>query len=344
MFYYSDDGKTFPNKIQALDYKNKTNQQIYFYYYDDIYCNINWSNVPVESLDTLYKNQAQKIRDEYDYVILCYSGGYDSQNILETFYYNNIKLDKIVTTGAFSQDNGMLTDRNHNLEIYRNAFPLLKLLGLDSISHVLDYSKDIYSNPSNFSIFKYGDSWIEEIGSRFSPHNWFWRDLDKHVVPENYQDKKIAIIWGTDKPRLEIENNTLFTCFRDVVLTSYGRVNHPFYAGTKHINFYWDPFYPDILIKQFSILKEEFLKNKISFNRMLTSRLVYLIYNLKNRLNVKSLKTASSTFSKRDNFLKKHTDSDIFKFYNLGMDSLKKYNDIDLCIKSKRHIIYDFKK
>jgi len=341
MFYYSDDGKTFPNKVQAIEYRNKTKQQVYFYYYDEVYNKIDWSKEPLESLDTLYKNQAQKIRDEYDYVVLCYSGGFDSQNILETFYYNNIKLNKIVTTGAFSQDNGMITDRNHNLEIYKNAFPLLKLLGLDSISHVLDYSKDLYSDPSNFSIFKYGDRWIEEIGTRFSPHNWFWRDLDKHVVPKEYQDKKVAIIWGTDKPTLHVGNNNLFIYFNDAVITSYGRVNQPFFSNTSHVNFYWDPTYPFILIKQLSILKNEFLKNNRNLIKMSTGRLVYLIYNLKNRLNVKSNKTQSMTFSKRDTFLNYHTDSEIYKFYNLGINNLKKYDDIGQCIKSKNHIIYN---
>jgi hypothetical protein len=342
MFYYSDDGKTFPNKIQALDYNLKTNIPVYFYYYDDVYSNINWSNVPVESLDNLYKNQAQKIRDEYDYVILCYSGGYDSTNILETFYYNNIKLDKIVTTGPFSQDNGMVTDKNHNLEIYKNAFPYLRILGLDSITQIIDYTKELYKSPTNFSIFKYGDNWIEEIGTRFSPHNWFWRDLDKHVVPKEYQDKKIAIIWGTDKPRLDVGKDNLYTCFRDNVITSYGRVNQPFFSNTKHINFYWDPTYPLILIKQLDILKNEFLKNNRSLDRMSSGRMVYLMYNIKNRLNVKSTKTQSMTFSKRDTFLNYHTDSEIYKFYNIGINNLKKYDNICQCIESKRHIIYDY--
>ena len=347
MFYYSEDGKTFPNKLLAIDYRLKTNIPVHFYYYDDVYEKLDWSKVPIEPLDTLYKNQAQKIRDEYDYVVLCYSGGFDSTNILETFYYNNIKLDKIVTAGSFSKDKFFNSDENHNKEIYKNAFPLLTKLGLFSITQVIDYSTDLYHDPSNFSIFKYGDNWIEEIGTRFSPHNWFWKDLDKFIVPKEYQDKKVAIIWGTDKPNIQVskDRSHLYIYFRDAVITSYGRTGQTFYPFTKHINFYWDPTFTDILVKQTDILKQHFLSNKSpDLANGLTNTLLKLIYNFKNPLSFKSGKTQSYTFSKRDNFLTHHKDSELFKFYNNGISKLEKYTGKLRCIKSKKHIIYNVDK
>ena len=84
--YYSHK-KIFGNKIQAL----QSNQPIQYYYYDDVWSKCDWTIEPSEPLEYYYKEQAQRIRDNYDYVVLCYSGGFDSSNILETFYYNNIK-------------------------------------------------------------------------------------------------------------------------------------------------------------------------------------------------------------------------------------------------------------
>ena len=75
---------------------------------------------------------------------------------------------------------------------------------------------------------------------------------------------------------------------------------------------------------------------------MSLGRMVYLMYNIRNKLNVKSTKTHSLIFSKRDNFLKNHLDSEIIKFYNSGINKLNNYEN--KCIESKRHIVYDYKK
>ena len=73
---------------------------------------------------------------------------------------------------------------------------------------------------------------------------------------------------------------------------------------------------------------------------MSVGRLVYLIYKLKVRLNVKSEKTLSVICSKRDSFLEKNQNSEIYKFYKLGIDKLKRY-DLTFPIYSKEHIIYN---
>ena len=338
MFFYSDDGTTFGNKFAAQDYKEKTRQQIYFYYHDDVYKNINWTIEPPDSLDTLYKQQAQRIRDEYDYVILCYSGGYDSTNILETFFYNNIKLDKIVVTGPFSRDTTTDQDQNHNGEIYNNAFPYLKELGLDSIVQTIDYT-DVYGTPEKLSIFSYGDDWAKYIGARQSPHHFFWRDLEKYVVPKEYQDKKIAIIWGTDKPVLKEDNKTyeLYFEFPDIVITSYGRQDQIFNSNVTNINFYWDPSAPFILIKQLHIIKKFFQSHEDNLPLKNTT-LVNLIYNFKKPLLYKSGKSLDVHLGKRDKFLLNKQDSKIYKFYLQGLKKISKY---DLRgIYSKKYIIY----
>ena len=183
MFYYFDDGAKFTSKIEAIKYGLDKKLSPKFYYYDDVYEKLNWTIEPPESLDFYYKEQAQRIRDNYDYVILAYSGGYDSSNILETFHFNDIKLDKIIIVGAFDQDTHAGADDNHNGELYHNAFPYVKELGLESITQVVDYTT-LFQDVNNFSVALYNENWVDEIGAWFSPHNWFWKDVERHVVPK----------------------------------------------------------------------------------------------------------------------------------------------------------------
>jgi len=320
--YYSEDGKKFSNRIEAIRYSLSSGKKIYCYYYDDVYDKLDWTIEPEGSLDFHYKQQAQKIRDEFDYVILCYSGGLDSTNILETFHYNNIKLDKIVVQGPFKQDSFTGSDENQNGEVYKNAFPYLNQLGLTGITQFID-NTELYGDITQFSIYQTGDDWANHIGARYSPHHFFWRDLDHYVVPKEYQDKKIAIVWGTDKPYLVHSNGKTVFRFRDGALTSYGRFDQPLRSNVTNVNFYWDPTYPLILLKQLHALNE--YKHHIGrFNRLSIGN---VLYDLKVPLNHLSSKSPDIYVGLRDQFLFRIGESDILKFHQAGLKSIQ---DIDM--------------
>lgn len=330
-FYYTRDKKIFLNKVKAVEYWKQSKQDIHYYYHDDVYSKINWAIEPPSTLDFYYKEQAQRLRDEYDYVVLFYSGGYDSTNILETFYYNNIKLDKIVCVGAFKQDSRSGVDENHNGEIYHNAIPYITELGLEKITQLYDYT-DYFTNISNFSVYEYGEQWVENVGPWYSPHNWFWKDIHKYVVPKHMEDKKVALIWGKDKPNLVIRNGYSGFYFTDVASLSYGGISsEP--SNIDRINFYWDPKSPLILIKQLHQLKK--LKEYINPNNL---------YSLKRTLNFKSPKSPTNILSLRDNFLKTKTNNSIFDFYNMGLTTLNKKISIkhDLDIVRSRFYPIDY--
>lgn len=324
--YYTNDGKTFPNRLEALSYASKTGQTAFINYHDELWSKLDWTVEPEGALDFHYKMQAQRIRDEYDYVVLCYSGGFDSTNILETFYFNNIKLDKIVVTGPFKQDSYSGSDENHNGEIYENAFPYLTQLRLNSIVQVIDYT-DLYGDVTQFSAYELGGNWVEEIGCRYSPHHFFWRDLDRYVVPTQYQDKKTAIIWGTDKPKL---HGNSFQ-FMDNAITSYARFSQNPRHNVTNINFYWDPDYPLILLKQLHTLKR--YQNVCS-----QEDVARVVYRLKQPLNFKSGKSPTLLIAKRDMFLLNKTNSGIYDFYQMGVKKLNE--NVNTNIKSKTYHIH----
>lgn len=326
MFYYFSDGTTVYSKVKALEYKHKTNLEPSLYYYDDIYSKINWTINPPHTLEYYYKAQAQRIRDEYDYVILCYSGGIDSTNVLETFYYNNIKIDKIVSIGALSQDSASGVDENHNGELYKNVFPTIEKLGLNNIFEVIDYT-NYFDSVKNLSVSNYASDWVYETGAWFSPHQWFWKDVEKYIVPHEFRDKKVAIIFGKDKPNLvhkTYNGQKIYGfCFSDLELGSYS-ADFRVKTNLERINFYWDPNFPLVLIKQLHTIIEK---------RAYDVHPDKVVYNLKNPLIFKSPKSKSNVFSLRDSFLMKKKNSDIFNFW---LDGVNKHKDTILKNSNKK--------
>lgn len=326
-YYYCGD-KLFISKIKALEYSDRTGVPAKYYYHDDVYDTVAWKIEPKESLDALYLNQAKRLREKYDYLILCYSGGSDSSNILETYHFNNIKLDKIVTVGALSQDSRSGVDENHNGELYHNVFPYIEKLGLSSITEVVDYTK-YFNNVENFSLHQYGEDWIDYVGAWFSPHHWFWRDFEKFVVPHQWRSKKVAIIFGKDKPALTVqEDGKMGFRFVDNAVSGYGNVET--YDNSDRINFYWDPTYPDILVKQIHVLKRAYQVSKTMQHTTLTKAQVLsglsvndLVYSLRQKLVFESPKSKSSLLSVRDLYLRDKKTEDVYKFYQLGINHLK---------------------
>jgi hypothetical protein len=326
MFYYFDDGAKFTSKIEAIKYGYTTIQRPKFYYHDHVYKNVDWTIEPVHSLEYYYKDQAQRIRDTYDYVILAYSGGYDSTNILETFHFNNIKLDKILIVGAFSQDTRAGADDNHNGELYHNAFPYINELGLAPITQILDYTT-LFGNVNNFSISSYNENWVDEIGAWFSPHNWLWRDIGKYIVPTKWKNKRIALVFGKDKPSLFSKVDSTKPNgfhFRDTPCMSYADTGQ--YEDITRVNFYWDHNNTNVLLKQLHVLNRFYsVSNTSSYNSEQSIQTLggldinKIVYDLRKPLIYKSPKSKNNLLSLRDNYLQQKQNSDVFSLYQLGI-------------------------
>ena len=246
MFYYDEQGNIFKSKIDAI----KVPQTCYFYYYDKEFLAANWKLEPNESLDELYKQRAQQLRDKYDRIVIAYSGGADSTCVLESFYYNNIHIDEILVVGAFSQDSNFGSDENHNGEIYLNVKPTLNNLNLPNTKITYcDYSLFL-GDPNNFSLIKdCGTEYYKEIGSFFSIHNLFWRDIYKYIEKTN---KSTAIVFGEDKPNILPEGDGFCAFFRDMSFNEYGNFQQK--DNYKKESFFITPDFPQLTIKQHHIL------------------------------------------------------------------------------------------
>jgi hypothetical protein len=83
--FYQYDGQMYFDKLDVLDIalsKRDYNPSIHFNFNDEVFLKADWETDPPVSLNDVYKMRAQQLRDEYDYLVLMYSGGSDSRQVL----------------------------------------------------------------------------------------------------------------------------------------------------------------------------------------------------------------------------------------------------------------------
>jgi hypothetical protein len=324
-----------------------------FYYYDHILKDVAWNIEPTKTLKQLYKERAQEIRDNYEYVIVCYSGGNDSSNVLESFYYNNIHIDEIVLVGSFSQDESKEIDLNHNKDLYVNAFPLLKTLHLPNTKiTTIDYT-ELFRDIDQFSLVKkYGNDYFPHIGTHKSPHNLFWHDFRQIVGKDN--NKKTARVMGAEKVDVGYDFITstkavgAHVYFKDNTINSYGMSHID--ENFERVNFYNDPRSTvciDILKKQAHIV-HNLIKLKIAngdplaeIEAVFNNRFVLnkLFYDLKTPLVYQSPKSKNYFFSVRDTFLTEKQDSEIFKIHKANIERRVDYFRQNVTFLSRKYYI-----
>jgi len=329
IYYYDDNNNIYNTQLEALT----SGQQCKFYFYDHLLQQIDWTIEPSETLDELYRLRAQEIRDTYDHVILCYSGGHDSSNVLDVFYKNKIHIDEIVMVGSFSRDSNRKTDENRNAEIYLNCFPNLRQMDLPNTKITMsDYAEE-FVKPNNFSLISnYGNEWIRHIGTQRSAFNIYWHDFKKFV--DNKKDKKTCYILGCDKlGYTSMEKNGATTpCFRvnDSIIMGYGGTREM--ENYQRVDFYISPNKTslDIMRKQGHILnrseKAGIFKSGMSIGvwEPIYEKIIY--NNINNQVVYHSPKTLYSCMSGRDRFLWNTAEgSDIYKIYTEGLKDLSKF-------------------
>jgi hypothetical protein len=136
--YYTYNDQIYFFRQDALDMMLATGDyagKINFHYNDDIFSSIDWSKKIDVDISDLYRQRAQQLRDSHKYLILAFSGGSDSTQVLWTFLKNNIFLDEIqimCNEKAISRldRHMMLADSEFQmfLEYERAVVPMLKIV------------------------------------------------------------------------------------------------------------------------------------------------------------------------------------------------------------------------
>ena len=345
-FYRVGDLK-FYSKLEAIEMQSKTGIHLHWDFNEAVYSSYDWTQEPVESLSELYRQRAQQIRDQYDYIVVWYSGGADSSNILDTFINNDIKVDEIMCYTNYE----VTGDKDHwlNSEIFKVAIPHYEELKSKCPwmkFRMLDLGLLTIENFKTYDIVqsvKYG------LNACKSPHNISRYDIRTKV--KDWSDmivagKKIAMIHGVEKPRVAIKDGKFVFKFIDIVdasLSPYAQTKNT--PGDYDEYFYWSPDSPKIPIKQAHIIKN-YLKLATPGSPFMTkenSGLAYkevsngsklwlsvngvhsLIYPTWNIDTFSVGKVASAVFSYRDDwFLKEHDRDKTVKLFFTALDQFWK--------------------
>ena len=265
--YYVVNGISFTNKVNAIEYATLVNIYPDWVFNDSTFKAIDWTIEPIESLNELYARRARGLREKYDYLVLNYSGGGDSQNILDTFINNNIKLDEIlIRWPKKASDHSYTVSTSGEAENFYSEWDLTLLPKVKKLAQsnpeikieFYDYSDD------GFEFYK-NDEWIYSTnGSHLNPCAGFhfYLGLPKYRALAE-RGIKVGHIFGVDKPRVILKDGVFYTYFLDI-LTGIAH-----FAFDEHFNeynsielFYWSPDSVQLLVKQTHTVMNFFKANK----------------------------------------------------------------------------------
>jgi hypothetical protein len=260
---YNVGNKLYVRKINALLESSISKIPTEWNFHKDLYSDrIKLVNNYDISLTDLYKTRAQQLRDKYDYLVLCYSGGSDSHNILHSFIKNNIKVDEVVCdypVKLIEQTNySLTTDKNHqnfisewfltvkpDFEQLQITNPEIKISFLDSFSDVtqLTYQESISfcSEPAHYSTVKR------------------WKNIANHVNGIKNKNK-IALIMAVDKPIVYATDKYYGFLFVDPPTNIKPDILHTDRCTMEF--FYWSPDLLDIPIVQARKMWDFLLQHK----------------------------------------------------------------------------------
>jgi hypothetical protein len=197
----------FNDKIDAAIYASKSNKNITFEFNNSVWDTFDRSQLGKIRLTELYRQRAQQLRDKYDYLVLYFSGGSDSSNILDTFIKNKIKLDCVYVKMPFDAINSSLhtpnkqdkSAYNFNSEWDYAIKPRLEWLAKNHPEIKIELSNISGLNEST----KFNDNSFIGANNFYSPINILrkgtYSNFELSCIDKN---KTVGQISGIDKPML----------------------------------------------------------------------------------------------------------------------------------------------
>jgi hypothetical protein len=262
--YYIVDNLKFSSKVDALLYSKTTNKPVQWYFHNKVFNKYNWEKEPEFNLDFYYDKRARELREKYDYIIISYSGGSDTNNIVQAFIRQNLHIDEIVTnhitkaTNSFLvMDKSVTNSWNFNAEHELQAMPRLKEISEkcpNTKITILDVSDVVLNSINQFDdvdwVLKRNDHM--SVGQLFRYNYLHFANIKK----EFDRGKSVAIIVGLEKPKTFIIGNKFYMSFNDAVanITTINDFNVD-YTNVNVEMFYWSSDTLDMMCKQAHVIK-----------------------------------------------------------------------------------------
>jgi len=276
--YYLVGDMEFDSKIQACLYATQQKKPVMWIFNNDEFQKWDWKTEPEETLDQIYDRRARQLRESYDYIVLSYSGGADSHNILTSFYRQGLHIDEIITnTMTKASSRAMIVDPN-NIDAYNAPeaeHQLHAIHRLKEISIRMPRTKITVTDCSD-ALFQEletaGDaSWVLTKREGLNPAGMTrFNFLHFAEIRKKFdKDYKIAVVVGVEKPRTFIVRGEFYMSFSDRAANMITVSEHlREYPNSTVEFFYWTPDMPQLLIKQGHTIKkwlEQFPQNQVNW-------------------------------------------------------------------------------
>lgn len=240
-YFYKVGNQKFSTKLFASYAKeksdNNTNEILWcFPHYENALINENLELEPSETLQELYLQRAIELRNKYDYLILYYSGGNDSNQILETFMLNKIFLDEIVIFSKEDMDlKNKIQDEEKLLffvpeyyEASKSAIPQAKFYietysprtKLTIVENINNVNGKYWESLNFENIERHLKSCNLGLSSRIVVRS---RDLSfvNSSLSKIISNKNIGHIYGKEKVRVSYDESGFFISISDADVIDY---------------------------------------------------------------------------------------------------------------------------
>jgi hypothetical protein len=236
-FYYLVDGqqKTL-SRYQAILWAGGDLNRISFYFMDHVWDRIDWPTVPSETFEELCIRRCRQLRDQYDWICIWLSAGYDSQTVLHSFIQSGVRVDEIAYMDREYYPDveiPFILEAAKNYQTHHN--PKLRITRT-KIDH--DYTFEFYRH--------HGENWLFQPGAnpRFSKSTAAMiQSFNENVVRNRLSTPgRRADIYGKEKPRVWLENDHWYMRAPDRMIEDN--------IGDVNVNFYLCSEMPELYVKQ----------------------------------------------------------------------------------------------
>ena len=251
-FLVGDD--TFYSNRDALEASKRVQLPAKWNYFDQVWANAHAAGVwRQQSLTELYRVRARQLREQYDYVGVLFSGGWDSRNIIETFAAEGLHIDDIITFVTPELE----STTAHNDQSASNWYG-------EIMYHAVPYAEQYSHNHPSTGVIKI--EWLDRVefafqdaeavmrDSRPKPGVFFGRWLSvasNAELEKRIGGRRACLLLGLDKPCV-IQNTTTAKAFFPeglLRLYSYCTKGNGFPDHVTWEPFYWTPNLPELAIR-----------------------------------------------------------------------------------------------
>ena len=282
--YYKVNNKFFNDKIEAILEANTNLADVEWNFHQEVYGQINWLVEPDLTLDDYYRMRAQQIREQFEYVVILCSGGGDSTNVAYSFLRNGIKVDEIIASAPLSglsrwqHQNRDNSADNTMSETYYAQLPLVKDLAAE-FPDVKITINDYFETMLNFKT----DDWLFRSGEWIHPSSGARYNLERLTHLRNMAEagKKIAIVYGIDKPMLIFDReDNIRLAMADRTVNVQRPAFEKNYPNVQNVLFYFSPEMPLMQVKQAHALAKWLFQpgNENALKNVLDLHMLYILF------------------------------------------------------------------